>query len=629
MRSFPGMLLTTCLCVVTATLGCSVADTLTEPEDATLPVHTFAGDSIAVTVGDVVTAPPSLSQGRISWVSDPKILELRSNGSALAVSAGKAWVVAFGTKKNRWVKDSILVRVRPPKAPEPDEPTEEPTDPGADETEDTTSVAVASIRLEVPESTLEIGESTRIRARLFDADGNRLRDRSVKWTTANSRVATVSESGTVTARRPGTSRITATSEGVSASTDITVVEAPPTEAPPPAPEPEEPLPTAPNPTEPPPSQPPADGSQYGDHVALTPGADIQRAVNDNPAGTVFVLKPGVYSRQSITPKSGNRFIGEPGAILDGGNSVKHAFQPGNSQPRDVVIEGLEIRNYTPGVQLGAILGGGHSRTPTTHRWVVRNNNIHHNDGGGIRIGQEMQVINNHIHHNSQIGIVGIGDDVLVEGNEISYNNFEKKHDYIWEAGGTKFVMTRNLVVRKNYVHNNWGPGLWTDIDNINTLYEDNRVVGNADNGIFHEISYSAVIRNNHVEGNGFDRPSWLWGAGILVSSSGDVEIHGNTVVRNANGIGAVQQNRGSGAYGSYQVKNINVYGNTVDVSAGGRIGVAQDVGDRGVFSSRNIRFSGNTYILGSNSRPFEWMDRQVTESDWRGYGNDSNGTFRR
>src|SRR5690606_29874254 len=126
--------------VVTATLGCSVADTLTEPEDATLPVHTFAGDSIAVTVGDVVTAPPSLSQGRISWVSDPKILELRSNGSALAVSAGKAWVVAFGTKKNRWVKDSILVRVRPPKAPEPDEPTEEPTDPGADETEDTTSV---------------------------------------------------------------------------------------------------------------------------------------------------------------------------------------------------------------------------------------------------------------------------------------------------------------------------------------------------------------------------------------------------------------------------------------------------------------------------------------------------------
>ena len=110
---------------------------------------------------------------------------------------------------------------------------------------------------------------------------------------------------------------------------------------------------------------------------------------------------------------------------------------------------------------------------------------------------------------------------LVQGNEIAYNNYLKGVSYGWEAGGTKFVKTRGLIVRSNYVHHNWGTGLWTDIDNINTLVEGNRVIGNANQGIFHEISYAAVIRNNTVQGNGFDRCCWLMGAAILVAASPD------------------------------------------------------------------------------------------------------------
>ena len=68
----------------------------------------------------------------------------------------------------------------------------------------------------------------------------------------------------------------------------------------------------------------------------------------------------------------------------------------------------------------------------------------------------------------------------------------------WEAGGTKFARTRDLVVRRNFVHHNRGPGLWTDIDNVRTLYEANRVEDNGEAGILHEISYAAVIRNNVV-----------------------------------------------------------------------------------------------------------------------------------
>ena len=59
-------------------------------------------------------------------------------------------------------------------------------------------------------------------------------------------------------------------------------------------------------------------------------------------------------------------------------------------------------------------------------------------------------------------------------------------------------------MRDNHVHHNEGPGLWTDIDNIHTLYEGNLVEHNANVGIFHEISYDAVIRNNIVRDNGLE-----------------------------------------------------------------------------------------------------------------------------
>src|SRR5947209_6795925 len=35
-------------------------------------------------------------------------------------------------------------------------------------------------------------------------------------------------------------------------------------------------------------------------VTLSPGANIQSAVNNNPAGTTFVLRPGTYRGSSVT-----------------------------------------------------------------------------------------------------------------------------------------------------------------------------------------------------------------------------------------------------------------------------------------------------------------------------------------
>jgi hypothetical protein len=371
-------------------------------------------------------------------------------------------------------------------------------------------------------------------------------------------------------------------------------------------------------TIPAPSEPVA--ATTGTQVTILPGQSIQAKVNAYPAGTRFLLKAGTYAKQSVIPKSGNAFIGEAGTILTGQGVTEYAFR--GKGVRGVRIQGLIIEKYKPPVQQAPIKGGG------TIGWVVQGNEIRYNATGGLRIGDKMQVLQNKIHHNHQIGIVGSGDSVLVDGNEIAYNNWLKEYSFGFELGGSKFVNTKYLIVRNNYVHDNYGNGLWTDMNNIHTLYEKNTVDDNSGAGIFHEVSFAATIRNNITRRNGFAK-GWVTGAGILVAASSDVEIYGNQVLDNKQGIVGTQQHRTiNGVSFDQNLKNFFAHDNTVRMPANGITGIAQDIGDLGVYTKRNNRFQANTYDLGTDNTPFQWMSKNLTKSQWQGYGQDTQGTFK-
>jgi parallel beta-helix repeat protein len=292
--------------------------------------------------------------------------------------------------------------------------------------------------------------------------------------------------------------------------------------------------------------------------------------------------------------------------------------------RDVTIRGLTVEKYANAAQTGAI----HAKDDESlgEGWLLEGNEIRLNHGGGIRLGPGMQVLNNFVHHNGQIGISGgEGDGIVIEGNEISFNN-TAGFSWGWEAGGTKFVRTQNLVVRANHVHHNKGPGLWTDISNIHTLYEDNLVEANENMGIFHEISYDAVIRNNTVRDNGLVDHEWLLGAGILVAASRNVEVYGNTVTGNGDGIAAIQQDRGDGDYGPLQVINLYVHDNTISMTIG-ETGLAQDIDDDSYFRDRGNRFERNTYRLGQEENYYSWADGSRSKDEWQAFGNDTDGQW--
>jgi hypothetical protein len=276
-----------------------------------------------------------------------------------------------------------------------------------------------------------------------------------------------------------------------------------------------------------------------------------------------------------------------------------------------------IEKYANRAQQGAIHG------VSTTAWVVEDNLVRFNHGVGVRIGPEMQVRGNQILRNGQLGIGGVGDDVLVENNEIAYN-LTVGYQAGWEGGGSKFVKTNRLVVRGNFAHHNAGPGLWTDIDNYHSLYENNRSEDNLGSGIFHEISFDAVIRNNELRRNGKGIGNPYGEAGVRVSNSENVTVTENLIEDNDNGVIGMQQPRVENNK-NYKLRNLSVTGNTIRMVRG-NTGIVRDDGDNLVFEGTN-QFSGNTYFGDTSIKWWAWMNASRSWTEWQGYGQDATGSF--
>jgi len=292
----------------------------------------------------------------------------------------------------------------------------------------------------------------------------------------------------------------------------------------------------------------------------------------------------------------------------------------SSAANNVEIRGFNIVRYANQAQHG-VIDSRRDNTSTGPRgigWVVEDNVIRQNHGVGVVVTSESIVRGNDISFNGQLGISAYGDDVVIDSNQIVGNN-TAGFRYGWEGGGSKFKETTRLVVAGNTVSNNIGPGLWTDIDNVDSLIEANTVQDNAYIGIFHEISYSAVIRDNIVTGNGFDYTQDLWGAGITVAASSDVEVVGNVLSGNAGGIVGIQQNRSDApaSFGPVEINNLWVHNNEIEM-AGGFVGLRQEVGDDSYYTSRNNRFENNTIV--SEGRQFYWDNRPMTADEWSQLG---------
>ena len=315
-------------------------------------------------------------------------------------------------------------------------------------------------------------------------------------------------------------------------------------------------------------------------VSISPGQNIQAAIDARPTATTFCFAPGVYTLTGfITPKAYDRLISTVpgGAVLTGNDLYNGGIQGmgGSTGQHHVTIQGFAI-----GHMVNSWNTWPRSAIKTGDNWTVANNDIGYNTQIGIEVGTNTLLSNNVIHHNGRYGFAG-GPlaGLVVDGNEIAYNN-TSRYDAAHDAGGSKIVGSSvgatQILFTNNYVHDNYGNGLWCDTACKGVTYRGNRVERNLRLGIFHEASDDATISGNIVTRNCTDPfvagKTIAFCSEIGLNDSKNVEIAANTVTATYNGVGLYDIDRGSGVYGTLMICNDRVHDNAISMPAGGVTG---------------------------------------------------------
>jgi hypothetical protein len=318
----------------------------------------------------------------------------------------------------------------------------------------------------------------------------------------------------------------------------------------------------------------------------TPGSDFPHATAGVvlPAGrhgylsyqlrpdTVYYLSPGRHVG-FLQANANDVFVGGRAGgtrtVLSGGYQAAYRwaidsnYSDGNQS--GVIIEYLTIEKFQPPGDGAAI-----NQSANTG-WTLRYDTVTLNvPGAGMIAGADSVLKNNCLTLNGQYGfqssdvgpwgrdsLTGGPYNVTVKDNEISYNDtcdFEgllsnpsigwAKHNPVpalyrnphcgtvtadGNQGGAKLWQTNGVTITGNYIHHNWGPGLWADTDNANTTYADNVITHNDGPAIIEEISYNFSVTGNYLADN-----SWAAGLGnfrfptpaIYVSESGSDSMFG-------------------------------------------------------------------------------------------------------
>ena len=225
-------------------------------------------------------------------------------------------------------------------------------------------------------------------------------------------------------------------------------------------------------------------------ITIAVGTSIQGAINNEPAGTTFCLPAGTWNGQTFTPQSNDIFIGDPGGgtILDGGGGCPNGYYDvtnGNG------ISGVQLFNLT--IQRYGICPGPHPEwggenwTPQLIMgpgWIAENIVVQNGGGEGVHLDANSILGNSRILSEGCVGIASGNSysNVLIEGNEIAYNNtqYPGSLDAIGACGGLKIVQNTNQKLLANYVHDNAGPGLWSDIFASGWTISGNTIINNTE-----------------------------------------------------------------------------------------------------------------------------------------------------
>jgi parallel beta-helix repeat protein len=354
-------------------------------------------------------------------------------------------------------------------------------------------------------------------------------------------------------------------------------------------------------------------------VVLSPGNDVQAAINANASGTVFCLRAGVYRLPNpLVLKSGVTLQGEPGAVLDGSRDITALLVPsgglwvatGQTQQQsvsgycdsgtacqyrdDVYLDGAPLRRVLSLSEVGpgrfyfdyaadriyigdnpawhrveaavtplAIKGWGTGVENATIRSLI----VQHFAGTGIQGRSSWKAENNEVRWNHRVGIQDVG---TVRNNKIHHNG---QIGYVYggpSPSGLSFLLEGNEIVGNNYAgyDGGWEAGGAKFMRMSNLTVRNNSVRDNDGPGLWTDWNNRYILYDGNVVENNS-------GPGIFHEASYDAVIRNNTV--RGNGFANSGWLDGAGILLNAS-PNVEIYANTVADNNDG-IGITQT--DRG------------------------------------------------
>lgn len=306
---------------------------------------------------------------------------------------------------------------------------------------------------------------------------------------------------------------------------------------------------------------------------------------------------------------------------------------------NVNVRGFTMKHAANVRELGAITNKAVSSAKYYSNWSISNNRLSDAHAAVVVLkGNDNDLTGNTITRGGQMGVHGGGTGTVISNNDISNNNTEYYHRN-WEAGGVKFGNSSDILMEGNRVHNNLGPGLWSDSDATGMVFRNNRLSYNGRSGILVEATSGAEVYGNVVWENGWIESNSPWTPGIGVSASKNTRVYNNTVAWNAAGISVINMNRDDPRH--EVVQNVQVNNNRI-ISSPGTAGlwwIKQDGWSAGTIGNSGANNTGynNRYWYGTQEGArsvdggkarFRWSQGNLdTLPSFNGTPGESNGAY--
>jgi hypothetical protein len=367
----------------------------------------------------------------------------------------------------------------------------------------------------------------------------------------------------------------------------------------------------------------------GHQTVVNPGGDLAAKVNAAPANEVVLLNPGTYSTgtANLAPASGVKIVGNGlGVTVDGRGATY--FIGGEST--DVLLANVRVTNFnsgegqTPSITPYLDSPSGSPGSSPSQRWTYDHLEVDHFGAAAVRIPTDGVMRNCKIHDTGSNAVTGWLTANGVLEDSLLYN-VDLSHQHNW-MGATaysaiiKIFQTTGWKVRYNEMTGAEGPGIWFDTENSSVEISNNYVHDTDGPGIFYEFSYGAQIHDNLVEhtnlGNEKETGTDVYAGAILVSvsqgtASAPLDVNGNVLRNNRSGITLLQDDRTSP-----DLRNVFVHDNDLSQNLGSEevAGLWNYLGDSSYWTSKNNRYSHNTYASGSR---FNWLGGERDQPYWQ------------